>query len=50
MVFAKPSAADPEMLELYSERDGKTVLWAVVHCDFLQEAELGIIEIEVVTE
>ena len=50
MVYARPHADDPDMVEIYSERSGKTVIWSVVHIDFLQEAEMGIVEIEVVTE
>ena len=50
MKYIKPHPLDPEMAEILEEIRGKTVLWGTVHIDFLDSAELGIIEIEVLTE
>lgn len=34
-VFVRNHRDDPEMIELYTERGGKTIVWGCVHSDML---------------
>ena len=38
MIELRRHADDKEMIELYTMRDGKAVIWGVVHEDFLDDA------------
>ena len=41
-VFARLHARDDEMVELYTNKGGKDILWCVVHVDMLSELRGGI--------
>jgi hypothetical protein len=51
MLYLEKNKQDEEMLNLYSEREGVYVLWAVVHGDMLEDLGLqhGIDEAEIIT-
>ncbi len=36
-VFVRVHKDDDEMLEIYTEREGKVIIWGVVHSDMLCE-------------